>query len=145
MDDEVRSIKSYSVEEMQDLGKKHRRPDRQALHPSTLGTGLWPCSAWPCTCPTEPWACPARVVPRLRLPPSRSAAQRQYQWSGRVCLSFLDKLLFFIKDCVTEDDPDVVYFFSYDIKKEKEVTCRRLSKPGKFKFLPASYLENFSK
>ncbi|XP_029842013.1 decapping and exoribonuclease protein-like isoform X2 [Ixodes scapularis] len=89
MDDEVRSIKSYSVEEMQDLGK--------------------------------------------------------YQWSGRACLSFLDKLLSFIKDCVTEDDPDVVYFFSYDIKKEKEVTCRRLSKPGKFKFLPASYLENFSK
>lgn len=89
VDDKVRSIKSYSIEEMEDLGKDH--------------------------------------------------------WSGKVCLSFLDKLLSFIKDCVTEDNPDVVYFFSYDVEKEKEVTCRRLSKPGEYKLLPSSYLESFTK
>ncbi|XP_029842016.1 decapping and exoribonuclease protein-like isoform X3 [Ixodes scapularis] len=99
MDDEVRSIKSYSVEEMQDLGK--------GFDPALLGLVLAPLNPGPAQL-----GC---------------------------CLGYA------CHPPGPRHKDNVVYFFSYDIKKEKEVTCRRLSKPGKFKFLPASYLENFSK
>uniref|UniRef100_V5H2L7 Decapping nuclease n=2 Tax=Ixodes ricinus TaxID=34613 RepID=V5H2L7_IXORI len=66
------------------------------------------------------------------------------QWSDRVCLSFLDKMLSFVKECVTKDDPNVVYLFTYDPKKDARVVCKKLSDPGEYHILTSSYLDAFS-
>ncbi|XP_042147933.1 decapping and exoribonuclease protein [Ixodes scapularis] len=66
------------------------------------------------------------------------------QWSDMVCLSFLDKMLSFVKECVTEDDPNVVYLFTYNPKEDSRVVCKKLSDPGKFHILTSSYLDAFS-
>lgn len=67
------------------------------------------------------------------------------QWSDRVCLSFLNEMLHFIKECVTEDDPNVVYLFTFDRKKENKVICKKLSDPGEYQLITPSYLDAFSR
>ncbi|CAN7982539.1 unnamed protein product [Ixodes pacificus] len=65
------------------------------------------------------------------------------QWSDRVCLRFLDEMLSFVKDCVTEDDPNAVYLFTFDPRQDPKVVCKKLSDPGEFQILSSSYLDAF--
>ncbi|XP_040062864.2 decapping and exoribonuclease protein [Ixodes scapularis] len=62
------------------------------------------------------------------------------QWSDRVCLGFLDEMLSFVKECVTEDDPNAVYLFTLDPRQDPKVVCKKLSDPGEFQILSSSYL-----
>ncbi|CAN7991729.1 unnamed protein product, partial [Ixodes hexagonus] len=64
-------------------------------------------------------------------------------WSGAVCMNFCNRMLSFIKKCVTEDDPKVVHLFRF-LPSSRDVVCTRLAKPGDFQLLPPWYLDSFS-
>uniref|UniRef100_A0A131Y6I6 Decapping nuclease n=1 Tax=Ixodes ricinus TaxID=34613 RepID=A0A131Y6I6_IXORI len=63
-------------------------------------------------------------------------------WSGAVCMNFCNRMLSFIKKCVTEDDPKVVHLFRF-LPSSRDVVCIRLPKPGDFQILPPWYLDSF--
>lgn len=64
------------------------------------------------------------------------------QWSEDVCMRFCDRLLSFIKEHVKGDDGRTVYFFEY-LPSSREITCTRLTDPGKLYALPDWFLEAF--
>ncbi|GIY09904.1 decapping and exoribonuclease protein [Caerostris darwini] len=63
-------------------------------------------------------------------------------WSPDVCLNFCDKFLNFLKRVMIEDDPNVVYKFSY--KGKDKIYCTKLVNPeNRYRVIPKWYTMAF--
>ncbi|GIY93585.1 decapping and exoribonuclease protein [Caerostris extrusa] len=63
-------------------------------------------------------------------------------WSPDVCLNFCDKFLNFLKRVMIEDDPNVVYKFSY--KGKDKIYCTKLVNPeNRYRVIPKWYTVAF--
>uniref|UniRef100_H3C3F3 Decapping nuclease n=1 Tax=Tetraodon nigroviridis TaxID=99883 RepID=H3C3F3_TETNG len=69
--------------------------------------------------------------------PDRIKTERNC-WKPNVCINFCCDFLSIVKRTVTEDDPDVVYLFSYEPYRDVTFTVHRNSL---YSFLPSWYVE----
>uniref|UniRef100_H3DKU9 Decapping and exoribonuclease protein n=1 Tax=Tetraodon nigroviridis TaxID=99883 RepID=H3DKU9_TETNG len=69
--------------------------------------------------------------------PDRIKTERNC-WKPNVCINFCCDFLSIVKRTVTEDDPDVVYLFSYEPYRDVTFTVHRNSP---YSFLPSWYVE----
>ncbi|CAJ1074982.1 decapping and exoribonuclease protein [Xyrichtys novacula] len=63
-------------------------------------------------------------------------------WKPTVCMNFCCDFLSFVKQTVTEDDPSVVYLFSYE--PHRDVTYS-LHRDSQYSFLPQWYMEEITR
>uniref|UniRef100_A0AAV2KLK7 Decapping nuclease n=1 Tax=Knipowitschia caucasica TaxID=637954 RepID=A0AAV2KLK7_KNICA len=63
-------------------------------------------------------------------------------WKPTVCMNFCNDFLTFVKDVVSEDDPSVVYLFSWEPRRDVGFTIHRDSQYG---FLPEWYINEITR
>lgn len=63
-------------------------------------------------------------------------------WKPTVCMNFCNSFLTFVKQVVSEDDPRVVYLFSWEPQREVSYT---IHKDSQYCFLPEWYVEELTR